>query len=172
MPLFGPALRLGEQLAANIPFLLIGFFILSMYSVIWEFAVQVLILGQVRYSHRIGTDTYEAPGHRVLGWVLLILGLFTKFSWLLAWLWMLWTTHLSRSRHRGPVSSPKREMHSDASEKTRLQHFRQPASNPNFGGASNRDAPILSATVTALTTARRLTDITPSMTTTATGCGW
>jgi hypothetical protein len=113
LPVFGPAPGPGQHVGARMPYLLVGFFVLTMYSVIWEYAVQALIVGR-RHS-RVFDETVSRDSHPLAGVILFVFTVPAKLLWLSSWLYALWVTHWP-CRYTPPITRPKRVMHSDRSE--------------------------------------------------------
>ncbi|OIW23226.1 hypothetical protein CONLIGDRAFT_693783 [Coniochaeta ligniaria NRRL 30616] len=128
-PVFGPAPQAGEAIGSRIPYLMVGFFLLTTYSVAYDFAVVTLILGQSWHGKHFD-DLSNNTVRLVMGIVLLAVTVVSKVFWVGAWAYGLYITHWSR-RHVNPTTTLKRVMQSDPAERVAIEHG-QPASNARF----------------------------------------
>lgn len=130
-PVFGPAPNHGESIGARTPYLMVGFLILTTYSVVWRFAVEGLILGRlygIQSPHF--NDLYQPTGPIIAGVALVLLTTISKVMWVGAWAYALLITHCTQ-RHHNPVTSLKRVMASDSEERKAVEDG-HPASNIRF----------------------------------------
>lgn len=116
-------------MGARVPYLLLGFLILTTYSVVFEYALKMSIIGGAHMADIFDLE-YSLVAARVFGFLVLVVSLFAKFSWCGAWFYMLWRTHLAR--YRSPVTSPKRIMQSDGGQMTRIVQFGRGPDNARF----------------------------------------